>query len=216
MIFVNFKTYQQGTGESALSLAKICAEVEKETGIKIIPIVQVVDIFRLVSQGLNVWAQHMDDIDFGPHTGQILPKALKEAGAKGILLNHAEKKLSWQDLKKIMEKRQDFQTLVCSESIGEGEQIVSLKPDFLAYEPPELIGGTVSVSQVKPEIISDFVAKIKEVPILVGAGIHHQEDIKKALELGAKGVLVSSDVVLSENPKQELLNLAGGFKNETI
>lgn len=212
MIFVNFKTYQQGTGESALSLAKICAEVEKETGIKIIPIVQVVDIFHLVSQGLNVWAQHMDGIDFGPHTGQILPKALKEAGAKGILLNHAEKKLAFEDLKKIMEKRQDFQTLVCSESIEEGQQIAPLKPDFLAYEPPELIGGTVSVSQAKPEIISGFVAKIKEVPVLVGAGIHHQEDIKKALELGAKGVLVSSDVVLSENPKQELLNLAGGFK----
>lgn len=194
MIFVNFKTYQQGTGESALSLAKICAEVEKETGIKIIPIVQVVDIFRLASQGLNVWAQHV----FTP-------------GAKGVLLNHAEKKLSWQDLKKIMEKRQDFQTLVCSESLEEGQQIAILKPDFLAYEPPELIGGTVSVSQAKPEIISDFVAKIKEVPVLVGAGIHNKEDIKKALELGVKGVLVSSDIVLSENPKQELLNLAGGF-----
>jgi len=211
MIFVNFKTYQQGTGESALALAKICAEVEKETGIKIIPIVQVVDIFRLVSQGLNVWAQHMDGIDFGPHTGQILPEALKEAGAKGILLNHAEKKLSWQDLKKIMEKRQNLQTLVCSESFEEGQQIVTLKPDFLAYEPPGLIGGTVSVSQAKPEIINDFVAKIKEVPVLVGAGVHNQEDVQKALELGAKGVLVSSDVVLSENPKQELLNLAGGF-----
>ncbi|PJE68344.1 triose-phosphate isomerase [Candidatus Shapirobacteria bacterium CG10_big_fil_rev_8_21_14_0_10_38_8] len=194
MIFINFKTYQQGTGESALSLAKICAEVEKETGIKIIPIVQVVDIFRLASQGLNVWAQHV----FTP-------------GAKGVLLNHAEKKLSWQDLKKIMEKRQDFQTLVCSESLEEGQQIAILKPDFLAYEPPELIGGTVSVSQAKPEIISDFVAKIKEVPVLVGAGIHNKEDIKKALELGVKGVLVSSDIVLSENPKQELLNLAGGF-----
>lgn len=211
MIFVNFKTYQQGTGESALSLAKICAEVEKETGIKIIPIVQVVDIFRLTSQGLNVWAQYMDGIDFGPHTGQILPEALKEAGAKGILLNHAEKKLSLEELKKIMEKRQDFQTLVCSESIEEGQPIATLKPDFLAYEPSELIGGTVSVSQAKSEIISEFLAKIKEVPILVGAGVHQKEDIKKALELGAKGVLVSSDVVLSENPKQELLNLAGGF-----
>lgn len=211
MVFVNFKTYQQGTGELALSLAKICAEVVKETGVQIIPIVQAVDIFRLASQGLNVWAQHADGIDFGPHTGQILPEALKEAGAKGILLNHAEKKLSLEELKKIMEKRQDFQTLVCAESIEEGQQITVFKPDFLAYEPLELIGGTVSVSQAKPEIISDFVVKIKEVSILVGAGIHNQEDVKKALELGAKGILVSSDVVLSENPKQELLNLAKGF-----
>lgn len=211
MIFVNFKTYQQGTGELALFLAKICVEVEKETGIKIVPIVQTADIFRLASQGLNVWAQYMDGIDFGPHTGQILPESLKEAGAKGVLLNHAEKKLSSPALKEIMAKRQNLQILVCSESIEEAQRIVSLGPDFLAYEPPELIGGAVSVSQAKPEIISEFVSKIKEIPILVGAGIHRREDIKKALELGAKGVLVSSDVVLSENPKQELLNLTGGF-----
>ena len=212
MIFVNFKTYQQGTGEGALGLARICAEVEKESGIQIIPIVQTADIFRLASQGLNIWAQHMDGINFGSHTGQILPEALKEAGTKGVLLNHAEKKLSLEELKKILEKRQNFQTLVCAESIEEGQQITVFKPDFLAYEPPELIGGTISVSQVKPEVISEFMAKIKEVPILVGAGIHNQEDVKKALELGAKGVLVSSDIVLSENPKQELLSLAGGFK----
>ena len=212
MIFVNFKTYQQGTGEGALGLARICDKVEKETGIKIIPIVQVVDIFRLASQGLNIWAQYMDGIDFGPHTGQILPEALKEAGAKGILLNHAEKKLSLEELKKILEKHQNFQTLICAESIEEGQQIAVFKPDFLAYEPSELIGGTISVSQAKTEIITEFVTAIKEIPVLVGAGIHQQEDVKKALELGAKGVLVSSDVVLSENPKQELLNLAGGFK----
>jgi triosephosphate isomerase (TIM) len=211
MIFVNFKTYQQGTGKEALDLAQICADAEKESSIQIIPIVQAVDIFRLASQGLNIWAQYMDGIDFGPHTGQILPEALKEAGAKGVLLNHSEKKLAFEDLKKIMEKRQNFQILICVESIEEGQQVLSLKPDFLAYEPPDLIGGTISVSQTKPEIISDFVAKIKEVPILVGAGIHQKEDVQKALELGAKGILVSLDVVLSESPKQELLNLAGGF-----
>ena len=194
MIFVNFKTYQQGTGEAALFLAKICQEVEKTSGIKVIPIVQVVDIFRLTSQGLVVWAQHV----FTP-------------GAKGVLLNHAEKKLSFKDLKTMMTKRQNFQTLICADSVEEGQRVAELKPDFLAYESPELIGGQVSVSQARPEIIREFVDKIRDIPVLVGAGIHEQADVKKALELGAKGILVSSDVVLADNPQQELLDLVGGF-----
>jgi len=195
MIFVNFKTYQQGTGEAALVLAKICQEVEKETGVQIIPIAQAADVSRLVNVGLDVWSQHVF-----------------VSGTKGVLLNHSEKKLSFEDLRVIMEKRQNFQTLICAESVEEGQQIAELKPDFLAYEPPELIGGEISVSQARPEIIRDFVEKIRDIPILVGAGIHQQNDVKKALELGVKGILVSSDVVLSDNPQQELLDLAGGFK----
>src|SRR4030042_2764633 len=153
MIFVNFKTYQQGTGEAALILAKICQEVEKTSGIKIIPIVQATDIFRLASQGLIVWAQHIDEVDFGSYTGQVLSKSILEAGAKGTLLNHSEKKLSFEKVKDVLQGLKGFQSLVCAESIEEGQQLAELKPDFLAYESPELIGGEVSVSQARPEII---------------------------------------------------------------
>lgn len=212
MIFVNFKTYQEGTGEAALSLAKICQGVEKTSGIKIIPIVQTADIFRLASQGLVVWAQHVDGVDFGSYTGQVLSKSLLEAGAKGVLLNHSEKKLSFEKVKNILQSLKGLQSLVCAESIEEGQRLAELKPDFLAYEPPELIGGEISVSQARPEIISEFVEKIKDIPVLIGAGIHQQTDVKRALELGAKGILVSSDVVLADNPQQELLDLIKGFK----
>jgi len=211
MIFVNFKTYQQGTGESALNLAKICQQVSEQTGVPIFPIVQAADIFRLSSQGFSVWAQHIDGIDFGPHTGAILPQAVLSAGAKGTLLNHAEKKLPLAEIEKIMAKFSG-QTLICTSSLEEGRQLALLKPNFLAYEPPELIGGQISVSQAQPEVITAFINEIKEIPVLVGAGVHQQEDVQKALSLGAKGILVSSDVVLSENPQQELLNLAQGFK----
>lgn len=211
MIFVNFKTYQQGTGESALRLTKICQQVSQQTNVPIFPIVQTADIFRLSSQGFLVWTQHVDEIDFGPHTGAVLPQAVLLAGAKGTLLNHAEKKLSLPEVKNIMEKFSG-QTLVCASSLEEGRQLALLKPSFLAYEPPELIGGQISVSQAQPEVITAFINEIKEIPVLVGAGIHQKEDVQKALSLGAKGILVSSDVVLSENPQEELLSLAEGFK----
>ena len=76
MIFVNFKTYKQGVGEEAVKLAKICAEVEKETSIKIIPIVQAADISRVTDLRIEVWSQ-----------------AAVISGAAGVLLNHSDDKL---------------------------------------------------------------------------------------------------------------------------
>lgn len=215
MIFINFKTYEQGTGQTALKLAKVCQAVAKKTSIEIIPLVQAVDIFRLAQKGLEVWAQHLDDINFGPNTGQVLPQAVLAAGAKGTILNHSENKLPTQVIGSIVTRcqRLKLKTLVCAESVEEGKEIAAFKPDYLAYEPPEFIGSrTTSVSTAKPEVIRNFVKKIKTVPILVGAGVHSQEDVKMAIKLGAVGVLVATDIVLAKNPKKELADLAKGFK----
>lgn len=214
MIFVNFKTYKQGTGKEAVELAKICAEVGKETKISIIPVVQAVDIFRLSNLGFKVWTQHVDDIEYGPNTGQILPEAVKAADAQGTLLNHSENKLPVEVVNEAIKccQRLGLKVLVCSDNLEEARQLMASKLDFIAYEPPELIGSqTASVSTAKPEVIKDFVKEIKKIPVLVGAGIHIQEDVRIALKLGAKGILVSSDVVLAQNPEKELFDLAGGF-----
>lgn len=215
MIFVNFKTYEQGTGKEAVKLAKACQVVSKKTSVTIIPVVQAADVFRLTSQEFEVWAQHVDDINFGPNTGQILPQTVATAGAKGTLLNHSENKLPVEVIKEIIKRCQalKLETLVCSDSLEEAKAIVEARPNFIAYEPPEFIGSQItSVSSVKPEVIKDFVREIKEVPVLVGAGIHSQKDVKTALKLGARGILVATDVVLAKNPEKELLDLAGGFR----
>lgn len=215
MIFVNFKTYKEGTGEGAVKLAKTCQEVGKKTSIKIIPLVQAVDIFRLAQKGFEIWAQHIDDINFGSNTGQILPQAIAEAGAKGTLLNHSENKLPAEIIKETIRRCRSLKlkVLVCCESVEEGKEIVEAKPDLLVYEPPEFIGSrTASVSTAKPEVIRDFTKRIKDIPILVGAGIHSKEDVKIAVKLGAVGVLVATDIVLAKDPKKELIDLAKGFK----
>lgn len=216
MIFVNFKTYKEGTGEKAVKLAKICQEAAKESGVEIIAVVQVADIFRVASKiSLPVWTQHVDDIAFGPNTGQVLPETVLAAGARGTILNHSEKKLPIQVIGSTIARCQNLglKTLVCAESVEEAKEVVEFQPDFLAYEPPEFIGSrTTSVSTAKPEIIKDFVKEIKNIPILVGAGVHSQEDVRIAIKLGTVGILVATDVVLAKDPKQELLDLAGGFK----
>lgn len=217
MIFVNFKTYQQGTGEEAIKLAEICRRVEKETAVKVVPVAQAVDIFRLASRGFEVWTQHIDDIDFGPNTGQILPQAVVTAGAKGTLLNHSENKLPVEVINDILKRCQalKLKVLACSDSLEEANQISKARPDLIAYEPPEFISSRVaSVSTAKPEAIKDFVSEIRNIPILVGAGIHSKKDVAIALKLGAVGVLVATDVVLAQKPKKRLLDLAAGFKKE--
>ncbi len=215
MIFINFKTYKQGTGQAAFELAKICQKVAKKTSVQIFPLVQAADIFNLAHQGLKVWAQHVDNINFGPHTGQILPQAVADAGAEGILLNHSEHKLPVEVVKETLKRCQTLglKTLVCSDSLEEAKVIAEAKPDLIAYEPPEFIGSrTDSVSTAKPEVIKDFVNEIKKIPVLVGAGIHSQKDVRMALQLGTKGILVATDVVLAEKPEKQLLELAGGLR----
>lgn len=213
MIFVNFKTYENGTGEAALKLAEICHQVEEKTRVEIIPVVQAADIFRLTQKGFRVWAQHVDDIEYGQYTGQILPEAVVAAGARGTVLNHSENKLDLVQIEELLEKITclGLKSLVCTQSLEEGEQIARVKPDLLAYEPSELIAGNISVSASRPEVVAEFIEKIKNIPVLIGAGIHIRKDIERGLELGAKGFLVSSDIVLAKDPEKELLDLAKGF-----
>ena len=98
---------------------------------------------------------------------------------------------------------------MCSENLNESLKISKLKPDYIALEQKELISGKISVSQAKPELIKNAAKKINN--LLVGAGIHSNLDVKKSIEFGAKGVLVSSAVVTSKEPKKILNELIKGL-----
>ena len=219
MIFVNYKTYEEGTGQRAVELTKIFESVAHETQVKIIPVVQALDIKEVVSSSiLEVWAQKVDAVEFGAHTGSVIPEAVLEDGAMGTFLNHSETKFeSFEDLGKASDRAKEvgLKTLIFAKDLEELKNICSLTPNYIAYEPPELIGSaTTSVAQAKPEIIKSAyeIAKIAAIPLIVGAGVHSDNDVRKCLELGAVGVAVASDIMKSEDPRKELLNLTNGFK----
>ena len=95
MIFVNFKVYKEGTGSEAIKLIRVLEEVAVKTQIKIIPVVQAADIKEAVeSTKLEVWTQHVDPVEFGAFTGNIIPEAVFEDGAIGTFLNHSEHKFA--------------------------------------------------------------------------------------------------------------------------
>jgi len=218
MIFVNFKTYDQGSGENALKLITILEVASEAFSIAVIPVVQAGDVKEArANSKLEIWTQHIDPVEFGAHTGFILPEAVFEDGAKGTFLNHSEHKFdNWEALSKAVSRchEVDLKTLVFSANLEELKMVVNLKPTFVAYEPPELVGSTTtSVASAKPEVIlqASIIAKEVSIPLIVGAGIHSQEDVKKSLELGATGVAVATDVVKATDPITELTDLAQGF-----
>jgi triosephosphate isomerase len=219
MIFVNFKTFEAGTGKRAISLIKIIEEVASASGVKIIPVVQAPDIKEVVAASkLEIWVQNIDPVAYGAHTGSILPEAVFEDGAVGTFLNHSEAKIpDFETLKASVQRAGEvgLKTLVFASDARELSQVVTLKPTLASYEPPELIGSReTSVAQAHPDIISEAaeICKSAGIPLIVGAGVHSREDVKKSLELGAVGVALATDVVAAADPRAELLDLVEGFK----
>jgi triosephosphate isomerase len=219
MIFVNYKTFEESSGPKAIALTKIIEEVAHESQVKIIPVVQIIDAESVIAATtLEVWIQHVDPLSYGAHTGWTLPEEAAKIGVAGVFLNHSEHKFSDMDaLYTANEKAMaaNLRTLIFAGSLDELKKIIEFAPTYVAYEPAELVGSTTtSVAQAQPEIIAQAteIAKSAGLPLIVGAGIHNLNDVKKSLELGAVGVAVATDIVKALDPKKELLDLVEGFK----
>ncbi|HEV2389549.1 MAG TPA: triose-phosphate isomerase [Nitrososphaerales archaeon] len=212
IIIINFKTYEEATGEKALSLARICRSVAMRFGKRIIISPQFTDINRITretSEYTPVFAQHIDD-GIGKFTGSISPLAVKEAGAVGTLLNHSERRLTIEEIGNRIKvaKAHGLMSLCFADSMEESLKIASFSPEMIAYEPPELVGTGISVSTAKPSQITDFVSGVNPiVRRLVGAGISNPGDVAKALELGADGWGVSSAFTKAKDPETVLTEL---------
>jgi triosephosphate isomerase len=215
LIVVNCKAYENCIGDKAIRIAEICERVSKTSGVAIAIAVDAADIYHVkMAARIPVLAQHVDADAPGAHTGSILPEAVAQAGAIGTILNHSEKKLTLPLLKKSIAraKQAGLLTLACAATPKEAADIAALKPDFITIEPPELIGGTVSVSTAKPDVITATTKLIAQIPLLCGAGIKTKNDVVKAVALGAQGILVASGVTLAKKPEQALKDFAAGLR----
>jgi triosephosphate isomerase len=218
-IFVNFKTYPQGSGEEAIQLAKKLEEASNQTTVQVIPVVQAADVKEVAEfVKLDVWVQNIDPVEYGAHTGAVLPEATVEDGAKGTFLNHSEHKFTnFEDLKKATERAKavGLKTLIFAADLDELRLILRLNPDYVSYEPPELVGSTtVSVSSAHSDVIAKAyeLTKPYNIPLIVGAGVHSREDVAVGVKLGAVGIAVATNIVKAEDPKKELMELIEGFK----
>jgi len=218
VIVLNVKTYAEATGKNAMELAAIMDKVSKETGASMAIAVQATDITSCVNKvRIPVFAEHIDPITPGSHTGWTLPEAVKVAGAIGTLINHSEHRLKLADIDVCITRAKELglDHIICSNNVSTSKAIAALSPNFVAVEPPELIGGDISVTTADPGIVSDSVESVKAVDegikILCGAGVKNGKDVLKAIELGAEGVLLASGVVKAKDKEGVLRDLASGL-----
>ena len=213
-VIVNFKAYSEVEGTKALDLAKLCLAVSEESG-KIISVCPPMTELGIVARSVDipVLSQNVDPKTPGSATGWTTPSMVKVCGAMGTLINHSEHKVSFDVVRECVElsRKCGLVTVVCADNVKAAVDLASCHPDFIAVEPPELIGGDISVTTANPKIVKDTVDSVKSVDdsisVLCGAGVKTGEDVKIALELGASGVLLASGVVKSKDPKKTLFDL---------
>jgi triosephosphate isomerase len=214
MIFLSLKTYKESTGNAVINLLSSVKNISHESGVPVIAVAQPTDIYRIKKElGIEVWAQHMDPIDPGKNMGWLSPYALKDAGATGVVINHSEHKLDKETARKTLTKAKEygFKTLLIGHNIEDVVEFDAWEPDYISYERPDMIGGGVSMLTVEENNVRKLISELKH-PLIIGAGVSTGEDVKQAVSLGAKGAILASAFVLSENPEAKLRELIGGFK----
>ena len=214
IVILNYKTYLESSGLNALELAHDLESAASESGITMVAAPQAADIYRISEEtSIPIFAQHIDAISPGGHTGSNLINTLIEAGISGTLINHSENRMKLADIAEVVNlcKENNIESCVCTNNIETSKAIAALGPVAVAVEPPELIGTGIPVSQAQPEVVENSVKEVKainkDVKVLCGAGITTGDDMKAAMDLGADGVLLASGIVKAENPKAALLDL---------
>jgi triosephosphate isomerase len=213
-ILINLKTYMEASGQRAHSIAGAAQQVAEESGVEIGIAPSYMNIHPLsMHYSLPVYSQHVDAALPGANTGAVTVEAIREAGATGSLVNHSERRLTLADIEAVVSRLReaDLVSVVCTNNVATSAAAAALGPDFVAIEPPELIGGNVSASSANPGIITGTVEAVRKVNpsvrILTGAGIHSGECVKTAIDLGTDGVLLASGVVKAKAPIAVLRDL---------
>ena len=218
LIVVNFKTYATAMGQKAVDLAKAMERASNEN-VRMVAVVSAFDLHAVqqAAPSLEIWSQHLDPIGQGSFTGWLQPENAIERGSKGTIINHAEHKVNIEHVEKLMlQLPESFPICACAADVDEAHKLAELGPTFIAVEPPELIGGDISVTTADPAIVSNTVDAVRSinpnVRVLCGAGVKDGNDVRTAVQLGAHGVLLASGVTKAHDVDAVLANLVQGLE----
>ena len=74
IIIVNLKAYEQGYGADGFDLCKIMEEISIEYNVNLAAAVSAIDLVDFSDNlKIHIFAQHVDGVNYGSHTGSILP-----------------------------------------------------------------------------------------------------------------------------------------------
>lgn len=202
-LFVNPKSYLYGKESLALALA--ADHIAAETGVQIFFTCPYADL-RLIAEHtshLTVTAQNMDALEPGRGMGAVLPESLAEAGARAVVLNHAENQKTLAQLYACIcrAKNLGLITIVCADSVPEAKAVAELGADVILAEPTALIGtGTTADDSYTTEIMQAIQSVNPDVKVMIASGITTAEDCYKVVYLGADGTGSTSGIVKAPVP----------------
>ena len=192
-------------GETLLKIAKGLDKLSKKYGVDVILDVPDTEI-RYIAENtkrIHVYSQHMDSIPVGKGMGRTLGEAVKDAGAVGVMLNHAEHKLTIEEIAEAIKRADELglATMVCADSIDEVKAIAALGPNILVAEPTELIGtGKPADKEYVDEVIRVIREINPDIKPFPSAGISKVEDCYNIIKAGASASGCSSAIAKAENP----------------
>lgn len=218
LFVLNLKVYERCLGAAAVEIGRAFESQLATAGVPGAIAPAAPDLGLLARRlRVPVIAQHADPQEAGPFTGYIVPEAIAAAGGRGSLVNHSEHPVPLESIPAILQRLDavGLEAILCSRDVANSRELAKFRPRFIAVEPPELIGGTQSVSAAQPSVVSGTVTAVHEVSpathVLCGAGIHDRTDVRRAIELGAEGILVSSAVTRADDPSLAIQELLAGF-----
>ncbi|MGQ9583509.1 MAG: triose-phosphate isomerase [Thermoplasmatota archaeon] len=219
VVVVNFKAYPESVGPQGMELARVCDEVSRSSGASIVVCPPATELWRVRADvRIPLWGQAADAVEPGGRTGHVTLEMLAAAGASGLLINHSERRLQIAEIQWLVDRarRLGLESCICTNNTTVSRACAALGPDYVAVEPPELIGGDVSVTTASPEVVRGSVEEVRRVDpgvkVLCGAGVKSGEDVRRAIELGAQGVLLASGIVRARDRRAALLDIVGGLR----
>ncbi len=192
-------------GETLLDMAKGLDKLAEKYGVDVvldIPDTEIYNVARHVKR-VHVYSQHMDSIPIGRGMGRTLPEALKAAGAVGVMLNHAEHKLTLEEIEKAIKRADEvgLATMVCADSIEEVKAVAKLHPNILVAEPSELIGTGKPADKAYVDEVIKVIREIDpEIKPFPSAGISKGEDCYNIIKAGASASGCSSAIAKAAEP----------------
>ncbi len=193
-------------GDEVLEYARAADAAAKKYDIDVLFITPAVEIRRVVenTQRLIVLAPYMDTLRPGRGMADILPEALKAAGAQGVVINHCEKPMSLPQMKATIDRARemDFLVFACADTLAEARAIAQLHPDIINPEPSEIIGGGNGVSPMS--YVRQSIRAIKEIypDILVeqAAGITNGQQVYDFIMAGSEAAGAASGIMNAGDP----------------
>jgi triosephosphate isomerase (TIM) len=215
---INLKNYLETSGDNTIKIVKDAERVSEKLNVEIIISPPQPSLALIAKQSkLKVISQHIDLKKIGASTGFYIPEIIEKVGAKGSLINHSEHEIEIDEIKRSIEKLKEMNliSIVCIKTFEGLKEILAFEPDYIAIEPPELIGTQKSISSEKPFLIRECSSVInkrnQKSKLICGAGINKKDDVKIALENGSAGVLVSSSITKAKNWYDKIFELASAF-----